>query len=310
MNEKVNRRQLIGSAACATAAFVETRALAAQTVPDTPKTVRNASPFVTAKDGTKLFVQDWGSGRPVVFLSAWTFHSNVWGSHIAALTARGFRCVAPDRRGHGRSDAPAAGYELNTLVDDLSVVMEQLDLQDATLVAHSMGSIEAVRYCAGPGARRIARLMLAAPVTPFLTRTADNPEGIPSAAIEAQHEAVAKDFPKWIAENEEPFFTPDTPAETRAWIKSMMLSVSAPVALACSKSIAAADLRADLGRITCPTLIVHGDRDASAPLPITGARTARLIANSRLVVYPKAPHGLVLTHKERFLSDLLHFIEA
>lgn len=128
--------------------------------------------------------------------------------------------------------------------------------------------------------------------------------------VEAQTESIAKDYPRWVGENEEPFFTPDTPVETRTWIKNMMLSVSLPVALATRRSIVSADLRADLKNITCPTLIVHGDKDASAPLPITGARTARLIPKCKLIVYPNAPHAIVLTHQEHFLSDLLAFIEA
>ena len=284
-----------------------TTALLGQRKPEEP-IMENRSPFVIMNDGTRLFVQDWGHGRPIVFLSAWTFHSNVWGSYVAALSARGFRCVAPDRRGHGRSEAPNHGYDLNTLATDVATVIEQLDLRDVVLVAHSMGSVEAVRYCAERGSKRVARLVLAAPVTPFILKTSDNPEGVPSELIEAQHEAIASDFARWIEENEEPFFTPDTPRETRAWIKAMMLSTPLPVALACNKTISAADLRKDVQRIACPTLIVHGDKDASAPLPITGARTARMIPNCKLIVYPGAPHGIVLTHQQRFVSDLLAFL--
>jgi non-heme chloroperoxidase len=289
------------------AAYLAT-AMAAAAKPEQPQTGNHASPFITADDGTKLFVQDWGSGRPVVFLSAWTFHSNVWGSHMAALSNQGFRCVALDRRGHGRSDAPNCGYDLHGLTNDVAAVIEQHDLKDIVLVAHSMGSIEAVRYCAGRGSKRVARLVLAAPVTPFIMKTSDNPEGVPVDLIEAQDEAIAKDFPRWIAENEAPFFTPDTPQETRTWIKNMMLNISLPVALACRKTISAADLRQDVQKIACPTLILHGDKDVSAPLPLTGERTARMIANCKLIVYPGAPHGLVLTHQQRLLADMLAFL--
>src|SRR5207253_987867 len=125
------------------------------------------------------------------------------------------------------------------------------------LVAHSMGSVEAVRYCAGRGSKRVARVVLAAPVTPFITKTADNSEGVPSELIEAQDQAIATDFARWIAENEEPFFTPDTPQQTRTWINNMMLNISLPVALACRKTISNADLREDVRKIACPTLIVH-----------------------------------------------------
>lgn len=299
----MNRRQMIQTTALGGCALAS-----AQTVRDGSKPARKRGAGVTAQDGTELFVQDWGSGRTVVFVSAWAFNSNVWGSHIAALTSQGFRCVAPDRRGHGRSEITGTGYDLDTLADDLAAVMTQLDLRQVVLVAHSMGTVEAVRYCARYGMDRVGRLVLAAPTSPYLTKTADNPEGIPGEAIQAQYDAIAKDYPKWIAENEAPFFTPDTVAETRSWIKAMMLEVPLPAALACRRTIASADLRADLPKIVRPTLIVHGDKDASAPISITGARTARLIPNCRFTVYKDAPHAIVLTHRERFISDMLEFI--
>jgi non-heme chloroperoxidase len=267
-------------------------------------------PYATVRDGTRLFVQDWGSGRPVLLLAAWTFNSCIWGAQIAALNAKGYRCVAPDRRGHGRSEVPAAGYDLDTLTDDVASVIEQRELRDVTLVAYSMGAIEAVSYLARHGSERIARLVLVAPTTPFLMKTEDNPDGVPKAAIDAQNEEIARDFPKWLAANEAPFFVPDTPEVTRAWIRATMLSVPLPVALACRQTIGFADLRAAAGKVDCPTLIVQGDKDVSGPLPLTGAKTAKLIKGSKLTVYEGAPHGLPLTHSERFLADLLAFMAA
>jgi pimeloyl-ACP methyl ester carboxylesterase len=267
-------------------------------------------PFVSAKDGTRLFVEDWGSGQPVLLLSAWTFDASIWGSHIAALNAKGFRCIAPDRRGHGRSEMPSTGYDLDTLTDDVAAVIEARDLRDVTLVGFSMGTAEAVNYLARHGSERIARLVLVAPTTPFLLRTEDNPDGVPKAMIEADNAAMARDFAKWIAANEAPFFTAETPEITRAWIRAMMLSVPLPVALACRKTIAFADLRMAAAGINRPTLIVHGDKDASAPLPLTGAKTARLIKGSKLSVYEGAPHPLPLTHGERLLADMLAFMSA
>jgi non-heme chloroperoxidase len=131
-----------------------------------------------------------------VFVAAWAFNSNVWGSHIAALTGQGFRCVAPDRRGHGRSDIPATGYDIDTLADDLAAVMTQLDLRQAVLVAHSMGTVEATRYCARHGMDRVSRLVLPAPTTPYLTKTPDNPEGVPDEAIQAQYDSNREGLPK------------------------------------------------------------------------------------------------------------------
>ena len=266
--------------------------------------------YATASDGTKLFVQDWGSGKPVLLLAAWTFNSSVWGSQIVALNAKGFRCVAPDRRGHGRSEMPMTGYDLDTLTDDVAAVIQKYDLHDVTIVAHSMGSIEAVNYLARHGAERIARLVLVAPTTPFIVQTEDNPVAVPRAMVEAQNAAIAQDFPKWMGENEAPFFMPDTPEVTWAWIREMMVSVPLPVALACRRTISSADLRAAAKSIDCPTLIVHGDKDASAPLELTGAKTAALIRGSKLAIYEGAPHALPLTHSARLMADLLAFIDA
>lgn len=267
-------------------------------------------PFVTGRDGTKLFVQDWGSGPPVLLLTAWTFNASTWGSLIAALDAKGFRCVAPDRRGHGRSEMPSSGYDLDMLTDDVAAVIEARDLRDVTLVGFSMGTVEAVNYLARHGSDRIARLVLVAPTTPYLVKTEDNPDAVPKAMIEADYATVAQDFAKWIAANEAPFFTPETPEVTRAWIREMMLSVPLPVALACRKAMAFADLRAAAARIDRPTLILQGDKDASAPLPLTGAKTAKLIKGSKLIVYEGAPHPLPLTHSERLIADMLAFMSA
>jgi pimeloyl-ACP methyl ester carboxylesterase len=278
---------------------------ATQAPPQATRTSR-----VTARDGTSLFVQDWGSGPPVVFLAAWTFDASIWGNYIVALNDRAYRCVAPDRRGHGRSDMPMTGYDLDTLTADVSDIIEQRDLRDVILVAYSMGSIEAVNYLARHGSDRISKLVLVASTTPFLVQTADNPDAVPRLAVDAQNEEIARDYPKWLADNEAPFFMPDTPPIVRSWIMEMMLSVPLPVALACRKTISFADLRAAAARIDLPTLIVQGDKDASAPLELTGAKTAKLIKGSELKVYEGAPHGLPLTHGARLLADLLVFLRA
>ncbi|MDA9436413.1 arylesterase [Bradyrhizobium sp. CCBAU 51627] len=266
------------------------------------------SPFVTAKDGTKLFVQDWGNGKPVLLLTAWTFDGSTWGTQIVALNEKGFRCIAPDRRGHGRSEMPSSGYDLDTLTDDVAAIIEACDLRDVTLVGFSMGTVEAVNYLARYGSDRIARLVLVAPTTPFLVKTEDNPDAVPKEMIEADNATIARDFAKWIAANEAPFFTADTPEITRTWIRQMMLRVPLPVALACRQTISFSDLRSAAAKIDRPTLILHGDKDASAPLPLTGAKTAQLIKGSKLIVYEGGPHPLPLTHGERLTADVLAFM--
>ena len=259
-------------------------------------------------DGTRLYVEDRGAGAPIVFLAAWTFHSEIWREAMEALSALGYRCVAPDRRGFGRSEVPSTGYDPETLAGDLAVVFERLDLSAATIVAYSMGSFEAARYAAAAGASRIARLVFVSPTTPFLMQTPDNPEGFPREAIEANLAAIAADYPGWVAENEEPFFTPQTPAATRDWLRAMMLSAPLEAALACRRAVATTDSRADLAAIRKPTLVLHGDKDASAPLALTGAKTARLVPGAELRVYEGAPHALPITHAERFIGDLSAFV--
>lgn len=300
----MNRRNVLEATLLGTALAAASGASA----PAAQQTAR--SPYVTAKDGTRLFVQDWGNGKPVLLLTAWTFDGSIWGSQIEALTAMGFRCVALDRRGHGRSEMPSAGYDLETLTDDVASVIDARDLRDVTLVGFSMGSVEAVNYLGRYGSDRIARLVLVAPTTPFLVKTEDNPDALPKAMIEADQAAVARDFVKWISANEAPFFMPETPDITRTWIRQMMLSVPLPVAMACRKSMAFADLRVAAAGIDRPTLILQGDKDASAPLPLTGAKTAKLIKGSKLIVYEGAPHPLPLTHSERLIADMLAFMAA
>jgi pimeloyl-ACP methyl ester carboxylesterase len=183
----------------------------------------DAVSMVAARDGTRLHVQDWGTGRPILFVAAWALDSGFWGSAMVAMVKAGFRCVAYDRRGHGRSDAPSVGYDSDTLADDLATVVSARDLRDAVIVAHSMGAGEAVRCLARHGSGRVARLCLVGPTTPYIPRADNNPGGVPDALIDAGLAEIAEDIPGWVAANDAPFFTPETGAETRAWIKAMML---------------------------------------------------------------------------------------
>jgi pimeloyl-ACP methyl ester carboxylesterase len=282
----------------------------AAAAPKAPRDRRESPSQVRCPDGNALFVQDVGQGRPLVFVSAWTLDSRFWGSHIAALAAAGFRCVAIDRRGHGRSDAPSSGYDADTLASDLASVLEQRNLRDAVLIAHSIGGGESVRYLARHGEERVAKLVLVAPTTPCIVKSDDNPEGVPGAMVDAMLDEIARDFPQWVANNEAPFFVAETVPETRTWIKAMMLGVPLPIALTFRQQAGRTDFRPDVRAVRQPTLILHGDKDASAPLSLTGARTAKLMQDAKLVVYEGAPHALPLTHRDRFLTDLMNFARA
>lgn len=271
---------------------------------------RSGDCWVEAEDGTRLYVRDVGAGRPVVFLHGWALSSRMWQYQVDELVGRGFRCITFDRRGHGRSDEPGRGYDLDRLVGDLESVLDALDLHDVTLVGHSFGGMEAVRYAAREGRKRVARLALLSATTPCLRKTADNPNGIDDVAFEFLRTLWRTDFAQWIDDNTAPFFTPATNALTIRWMVDMMLATPLDVAIAVNETMCAADLRDDLRSLGIPTLVVHGDADASAPLSLTGAPTAALVPHACFQVYEGAPHGLFVTHRERLNADLVRFLEG
>lgn len=262
---------------------------------------------VVARDGTRLFHRDWGDGRPILFVAGWTLNSEAWAYQAAELSDQGFRCIAYDRRSHGRSDDPGRGYDLDTLSDDLDSVVEQLDLRDVTVVAHSFGALEATRYLSRHGSARVRRMLLLAPVTPCLAQKPDNPDAVPRAAFEANWALWRRDFPRWVDDNADPFFLPDTSQGIKEWTKDMMLHTPLRATLALGRTMAEADVREEMKRLDAPVLVIQGDRDASAPLPLTGQRTAALIPGARLKVYAGAPHGLYFTHAERLNRDIAAF---
>jgi pimeloyl-ACP methyl ester carboxylesterase len=281
---------------------------AASATASQPEAKRAALRDVRARDGTHLYVKEWGDGAPVVFVHSWGLNADMWQYQTVELAERGLRCITYDRRGHGRSDQPSDGYDMDTLADDLATVIDALDLRDATLVGHSMGGGEIVRYLSRHGAKRVARTVLLAPTTPCLKKSADNPEGVPAEAFDAVRLAWRADFPKWIVDNTPPFFTKETSAAMQQWGIAMMQRMSLPIAIACNRAMVDADFREELRGLSTPMLLIHGDADASAPLALTGARTAKLVRNCDFRVYEGAPHGLFLTHAARANADIAEFV--
>jgi Predicted hydrolases or acyltransferases (alpha/beta hydrolase superfamily) len=266
-------------------------------------------PFVETRDGTQLFYRDWGAGTPLVFLSGWALTSECWAYQMAPLSDSGLRCIAYDRRGHGRSSDPGHGFDYDTLADDLAAVLDALDLQNVTLVAHSMAGGEAVRYLTRHGSKRVARMALVAATLPFMTKTADNPDGIDPAVFEnGRRNVLMRDFPKALHDNLRPFVVPETSDALLSWIEGLMLECSMRALLDCNKALTATDFRAEVAKIAVPTLIVHGDKDVSAPLAITGRKTAALLPSATVKLYDGAPHGLLFTHTERLNKDLQEFV--
>jgi non-heme chloroperoxidase len=271
-------------------------------------------PFIETADQASLFVTDWGSGPPVVFTHAWGLRSDEWNYQVPAFVGAGLRCVLYDRRSHGRSDRPPAGYDIDTPADDLAAVIEHFDLHDIILIAHSLGSKEAVRYLTRHGDARVARMVLVAPTTPLLRRTPDNPDGVDPELIEANYAAVAADVPKWCADFEAagPYFgsSPGSSPGLIDWTTRMIVDTPTHVLLETLKINADVDMRDELGKLQLPVLIIHGDQDAWAPLELTGRKTAALISDATLVVYPSAGHGLYASDHDAVNADILAFIHG
>ncbi|MDB5417218.1 MAG: Pimeloyl-ACP methyl ester carboxylesterase [Phenylobacterium sp.] len=302
----MQRRDLLLSALTAGAALGAGRSALAMP----PLKISKTAPNIKTRDGVALFHREWGAGRPVVLVHSWALSSTMWGHQVGALSDAGYRCVAFDRRGHGRSEASAAGYDMDTLADDLDAVIETLRLRDVILIGHSMGGGEIVRYLGRHGGARISKVVLLAPMTPFLTKTGDNPYGVPKEYFAARQAEWTEDFPKWVEENKAPFFTADTSPSMINWMMTELLRADVPTAVACIRSLTETDLRPDLAKIDRPVLILHGDKDVSAPLEITGRRTVAGIRGAALKVYAGAPHGLFITHAKQVNQDILSFLAA
>jgi non-heme chloroperoxidase len=268
-----------------------------------------AAGFVTTPDNRRLACIDRGAGKPVVFVHGWSLGSAIWTLQTDWLAAQGLRVVAYDRRGHAGSDKPADGYDFDTLAADLAAVLDQFDLRDVTLVGHSMGAGEVARYLAHHGSRRIARTMLVAPTTPFGLKTADNAEGVDRTVYDRLVAALEADPLAYLTAGAPGFFGANAEPEMVEWGLAIARQASVPALVKCLRAFSETDFRADMRAFTLPTLIVYGTGDA----PLTAAnvaRTAAAIAGSRVEPYEGAPHGLFLTHPERFNRDLLAFVRS
>jgi len=260
-------------------------------------------------DRTRLFYRDFGNGQPVVFVSSWALDSRVWGSHMQYFNALGYRCIAMDRRGHGRSDDTGHGYHYDRLADDLAELLDYLDLRNVTLVAHSMGTGECTRYLARHGSGRIARVVYLAPVAASYLDGNRDACSMDSATAELVMADMRRDLPKWLADNADGFFLPvetNTSPEIIRYTIDMVLDASLHALIECFRA-RFVDQRDELRAIDVPLLVVHGDRDVSEPVQ-QGRTLATLVPRSRYLEYAGAPHGLYHTHIDRFVADMLAFM--
>jgi non-heme chloroperoxidase len=271
-------------------------------------------PFIETGDGTGLFYKDWGTGEPVLFVHGWTLGAGMWEYQMTPLAAQGLRCIAYDLRGSGRSEQPGHGYDPDTLAGDLAAVIQQLDLQQVTLVGHSMGSAQIVRYLSRHHTGRVARVALVATTLPFLLKAEDNPDGMDGAAFEETLAAIADDRPGFAAAVAGAWFGNGLPGvsvspELQNWLIGLFLQASPRAAADMFRAFMHTDFRADMTAVAMPTLIIHGDSDAMAPFELCARRAAAAIPGSELKLYQNASHGLFISHRQRLSADLIEFIK-
>ena len=272
-------------------------------------------PFVTTRDGVAIHYTDWGSGKPVVLLHGWPLSGAMWEYQAVFLASQGFRVIAPDRRGFGRSEQPGSGYDYDTLADDLAALMEALDLQGATLVGFSMAGGEVARYLKRHGAGRVAKAVLVSAVTPFLLKTPDHEEGVPRETFDEMVRGLSDDRPYFLTSFGRQFFGAGmlnfgVTNEILQWAHGLAMQASPKATLDCVRAFSETDFRSDMAAFAVPTLVIHGDSDATVPIDVTGRAAARMILGARMIVYPGAPHGLFFTEKLRLNADLVEFLRS
>jgi non-heme chloroperoxidase len=271
-------------------------------------------PYITVKDGTEIYYKDWGKGPIVTFSHGWPLSSDAWHGQMLFLAQHGFRVVAHDRRGHGRSSQPSAGNDMNGYADDLAAVIEALDLKDAILVGHSTGGGEVARYIGRHGTKRVAKAVLIAAVPPLMLKTADNPEGLPIEVFDKLRADLMKDPSQFYKDLATPFYGANRPGAKvsqgtldQFWLWSMQAGLLN--AYESIKAFSETDQTEDLKKFDVPTLVLHGEDDQIVPVKDSAKKSARLIKGAREIYYPGAPHGITATHQDQVNAELLKFLK-
>ncbi|EPJ80191.1 alpha/beta hydrolase fold protein [Pseudomonas sp. CFII64] len=272
-------------------------------------------PTITTADGTQLYYKDWGTGQPVILSHGWPLNADMWEYQMNFLAANGFRVIAPDRRGFGRSSQPWQGYDYDTFADDLHALITTLDLTDIMLVGFSMGGGEVARYIGRHGTRRIAKAVLVSAVTPLMIRREDHPEGMDPAIFDGIRAGLLNDRAGFLDAFGPVFTGADQPGSSVTkpmldWTQFMALQGGMKGTLDCVAAFSETDFRSDLARFDVPTLVIHGDGDAVVNIDVTGKAAAALVKGAELKIYPGAPHAVYFTHKDQLNQDLLTFAQA
>jgi len=270
---------------------------------------------ITTKDGTQIYYKDWGSGGPVVFSHGWPLSADAWEDQMVFLGAHGYRCIAHDRRGHGRSSQPWNGNDMDTYADDLAALVEALDLKNAVHVGHSTGGGEVARYIGRHGTKRVAKAALIGAITPLMLRTAANPGGLSIDVFDGLRSSVHADRSQFFKDLSVPFYGANRPGAKVSqglrdsfWLQGMQAGFKN--VFDCIKAFSETDQTEDLRKFNVPTLLIHGDDDQIVPIGASAHAAVKIAPKAQLKVYPGAPHGLCSTHKDQVNADLLAFLKA
>jgi non-heme chloroperoxidase len=272
-------------------------------------------PTITAKDGTTIYYKDWGSGQPITFSHGWPLNADAWDAQMLFLGSQGYRVIAHDRRGHGRSGQTWEGNEMDTYADDLAALFEHLDLKKAVMVGHSTGGGEVARYIGRHGSKRVAKAVLISSVPPIMVKSEKNPGGLPIDVFDGIRSAVEKDRSQFYKDLTLPFFGYNRPGakisegvRENFWLQGMTGGIKPQYD--CVKAFSETDFNEDLKKIDVPTLVMHGDDDQMVPFADAGALTAKIVKGAQLKVYPGFPHGMPIIHADVINPDLLAFIRG
>lgn len=272
-------------------------------------------PMIKTRDGVELYVKDWGSGPAVVLMHGWPLTADTWDDFAMTAAESGFRAIAYDRRGFGRSGQPWTGYDYDTLSDDLADVMKATGVQDAALFGFSMGGGEVARYMSRHGGAGVSKAALIASVVPYMLQTSDNPDGTPQSTFDGMTEGMKEDRAHFFSSFFKSFYgvgvlTGSVSNEVVEWSVNQAMMAGLKPTLACAEAFATTDFRPDLAHFRVPTLIIHGTSDHTVPIDAAGRAAARGIPQARLIEYDGAPHGLFASHKEQLTADLMDFLRS